>query len=68
MGILMGCAIIAAVPVGLALYFHFTWILIPVFLLLAAVAFFFYERSLRSVEAFALSHRDQLFEELCKAS
>jgi ABC-2 type transport system permease protein len=68
MGILMASATIAAVPVGLAIYFHVNWPLIPLFALFAAVALFFYERSLRSIEAFALNHRDQLFEELCKAS
>lgn len=67
MGILMGCAILAAIPAGLAIYFHITWILVPVFLVYAAVALFFYERSLRSIETFALNHRDELFEELCKA-
>jgi ABC-2 type transport system permease protein len=68
MGILMASAIVAAIPVGLAIYFHVTWPLVPLFAVLACVALFFYERSLRSIETFALNHRDQLFEELCKAS
>jgi ABC-2 type transport system permease protein len=68
MGILTGSAIVAAVPVGLALYFHVTWFLVPVFLLFAGAALYFYERSLRSIEAFAMGHRDQFFEEMCKAS
>jgi membrane-bound metal-dependent hydrolase YbcI (DUF457 family) len=67
MGILMGSAAVAAVPVGLALYFQVTWFLVPVFVLFAGAALYFYELSLRSIDAFALNHRDQFFEEMCKA-
>jgi len=67
MGILMGSAIVAAIPIGLALYFHVTWFLLPMFAIFAGVALFFYRRSLQSIEAFALAHRDSLFQELCKA-
>jgi ABC-2 type transport system permease protein len=67
MGILMASSLVAAVPIGLAIYFGKTWPLLPLFLVLAGAALYFYERSLRSIDAFAMEHRDQLFEELCKA-
>jgi ABC-2 type transport system permease protein len=68
MGILLGSAAIAAVPAGLAIYYHVLWPLVPVFALFAAAGLFFYERSLRSLDAFALVHREELFAELTKAS
>jgi ABC-2 type transport system permease protein len=67
MGILMASSLIAAVPIGLAVYFQKTWPLVPLFLVFAGAALYFYERSLRSIDAFALERREQLFEELCKA-
>jgi ABC-2 type transport system permease protein len=68
MGILLGSATVAAVPIGLAFYLDKTWIMLPFFLVFALVAAFFYERSLRSIDRFALTHREELFEELCKAA
>jgi ABC-2 type transport system permease protein len=67
MGILMASSLMAAVPIGLAVYFHKTWPLLPLFLVFAGAALYFYERSLRSIDAFAMEHRDELFEELCKS-
>jgi ABC-2 type transport system permease protein len=67
MGILMGSATLAAVPVGLALYFNKDWFLLPIFAVFAMVAVYFYTRSLESLDAFALEHREELFAELCKA-
>jgi len=67
MGILMASVLIAAVPIGLGLYFHHVWWLVPVFAVFATAALYVYERSLRSLDRYALDHRDQLFEELCKA-
>jgi ABC-2 type transport system permease protein len=68
MGILMASSLLAAVPIGLAIYFHRTWPLLPLFLVFAGTALYFYERSLRSIDAFAMEHREPLFEELCKAA
>jgi ABC-2 type transport system permease protein len=68
MGILLGSAAVAAVPIGLAFYLDKTWIMLPFFLVFALVAAFFYERSLRSIDRYALAHREELFEELCKAA
>ena len=67
MGILLGSATVAAVPVGLALYFNKDWFLVPIFAVFAAVAVYCYERSLRTLDNFALAHREELFAELCKA-
>jgi ABC-2 type transport system permease protein len=67
MGILMASSLVAAVPIGLALYFHKTWPLVPLFLIFGGTALYFYERSLRSIDEFAMERREQLFEELCKA-
>ena len=67
MGILLGSALLAAVPVGLALYFGVDWFLLPIFAAFAGLAAFFYSRSLRSLDRFALEHREELFAELCKA-
>jgi ABC-2 type transport system permease protein len=68
MGILTGSILIAAGPTALALYLHHTWILLPSAVLYAAVGAFVYERGLRSIDQFALAHREELFAELCKAS
>ena len=68
MGILLGSAVVAAAPIGLAFYLDKTWVMLPFFFVFALVAAFFYERSLRSIDHFALAHREELFEELCKAA
>jgi ABC-2 type transport system permease protein len=67
MGILMGSIVIAAIPAGLAYYLHHTWILLPAAIVYVAAAAFFYERSLQSLDRYALIHREELFTELCKA-
>ncbi len=67
MGILLGSAALAAVPVALALYLKQDWFLLPVFGSLAAAVVYFYRRSLASLDQFALDHREELFTELCKA-
>ncbi|QMV19264.1 hypothetical protein GOB94_11665 [Granulicella sp. 5B5] len=67
MGILFGSALLAAVPVGLAVYLKVDWFLVPIFAVFAGLAVFFYARSLRSLDRFALEHREELFTELCKA-
>ena len=67
MGILMLSAGFAAVPVGLSLYLQKDWFLLPIFVVYAGAAVFFYSRSLESLDRFALEHREELFTELCKA-
>jgi ABC-2 type transport system permease protein len=68
MGILMTSAVVAALPIGLAFYLDRMWIMLPFFIVFALIAGYFYERSLRSIDRFALAHRDEFFEELCKAA
>jgi ABC-2 type transport system permease protein len=68
LGILTGSMLVAAIPAALGLYFHQLWIVLPVAILYAAIAAFFYERSLRSFDQYALDHREELFAELCKAA
>ena len=53
---------------GLALWFHFVWLLVPVFGVFAAAGLWVYLRSLSSMDRFVLEHREQLFAELCKAA
>ncbi len=67
MGILLGSATLAAIPVGLAVYFNKDWFLLPIFAVFAVAAVYFYTRSLNSLDSFALAHREELFAELCKA-
>ena len=67
MGILTGSMFIAALPAALAFYFDHTWILLPIAVIYAAIAIFIYERSLRTIDTYALTHREELFTELCKA-
>lgn len=67
MGILFGSAMLAAVPVGLAVYLQRDWFLPPIFAVYAGLAVFLYSRSLQSLDRFALEHREELFAELCKA-
>jgi ABC-2 type transport system permease protein len=51
-----------------AYFLHAMWALVPVSAVFAGVGCFVYERSLRSIDRFALDHREELFTELCKAS
>jgi ABC-2 type transport system permease protein len=61
-------AVTLAAMLALAGYFlHLLWTLVPIFAVLAAAAFALYWRSLTGLDRYALAHREQLFEELCKA-
>jgi ABC-2 type transport system permease protein len=42
------------------------WLLVPIFLALAAAAFIFYIHVLNRLDTIALTHREELSEELCK--
>ena len=66
MGVLLGSAALGAASLLLATYLHAMWILLPVFLALAAGALLIYRNGLRSIDRFTLDHREELFEELCK--
>ena len=66
MGLLLGSAGIGAGLLFLGIFFGMPWLPLPIFAVLAGVAVFVYVRSLDSIDRFALAHRDELFEELCK--
>jgi ABC-2 type transport system permease protein len=68
LGILMLSSSVAAGLLFGALWLHVMWTLIPVSIVFAGIGVFVYERSLRSIDRFALDHREELFAELCKAS
>jgi ABC-2 type transport system permease protein len=66
MGVLLLSVGLAAAIFGAAMWFKAMWVLVPVFALFFAGALWAYLVSLRSVDAFAMEHREALFEELCK--
>jgi ABC-2 type transport system permease protein len=67
-GIFFAAVLIAAALSVAGYFLHLLWLLVPIFAVLAAAAFALYWRSLTRLDRYALAHRDQLFEELCKAS
>jgi ABC-2 type transport system permease protein len=67
-GIFFAAIAIAATLAVAGYFLHLLWLLVPIFAVLAAASFALYWRSLHGLDRFALDHRDQLFEELCKAS
>jgi ABC-2 type transport system permease protein len=66
MGILLGSAAVGALVLLGARLLHLPWLPLPIMAAYAAVGFFVYTRSLTTIDSFALDHRDELFEELCK--
>jgi ABC-2 type transport system permease protein len=67
LGILVACLGIAFVIVTLANYLGRPWLMVPVFLALALIAFIVYVQVLNRLDAIAFEHREDLAEELCKA-
>jgi ABC-2 type transport system permease protein len=66
MGILLASAVVGGGVLFGAMYLHLMWLPVPFFAVYAAVAVWFYWRSLGSIDAFAMEHREELFLELCK--
>jgi ABC-2 type transport system permease protein len=66
LGVLALSSGVAAGLFFLCIWLHQQWILIPIFTIFAAVGVFIYANSLRSIDQFALDHREPLFAELCK--
>jgi ABC-2 type transport system permease protein len=66
LGVLALSAGLAAGLFFLCIWFHQQWLLIPIFAIFAAIGASIYVTSLRSIDQFALDHRETLFEELCK--
>jgi ABC-2 type transport system permease protein len=67
LGILVACLAIAFVVITLANYFARPWLMVPIFLALALIAFLVYLQVLNRLDAIALEHREDLAEELSKA-
>jgi ABC-2 type transport system permease protein len=67
LGIFLGCFAIGCGVIALASFLDRPWLMIPIFLALAAAAFVFYQQVLNRLDAKALLHRQDLAEELCKA-
>jgi ABC-2 type transport system permease protein len=67
LGILVACAAIGFAVLVLAADFGRPWLMVPILLALAIAAFTFYLAVLNRLDTIALSHREALAEELCKA-
>lgn len=59
---------VAAGIFGLCFWLQQMWALVPVFAIFAATGVAFYLQSLKSVDQYALDHREELLAELCKQS
>ena len=67
LGILVACLAIAFVVITFANYLTRPWLMVPIFLALALIAFLVYVQVLNRLDAIAFEHREDLTEELCKA-
>jgi ABC-2 type transport system permease protein len=67
-GIFFASSAIAAALAIAGYFLHLLWVLVPIYAVLAATAALLYVRGLHSIDSYAQNHREQLFEELCKAS
>jgi ABC-2 type transport system permease protein len=66
MAVLMVSSGVAAGIFFLCFWLHALWALVPIFAVFAAVGVGFYLRSLKTMDRFALDHREELLLELCK--
>jgi len=67
MAVMMVSSGVAAGVFFLCFWVRATWALVPVFAVFAGVGVWFYMRSLKGVDRFAMEHREELLVELCKA-
>jgi ABC-2 type transport system permease protein len=67
LGMIAVCAAIGAAVLLLCSYLDRSWLMIPIFVALAIIAFIVYLQVLSRLDTFALAHRETLSEELCKA-
>jgi ABC-2 type transport system permease protein len=67
MAVMMVSGGVAAGVFALCFWLHTMWALVPVFAIFAAVGVWFYLQSLKTIDRFALEHREELMLELCKA-
>ncbi|WP_158789651.1 hypothetical protein [Granulicella sp. L46] len=68
MAVLMVSSGVAAGIFFLCFWLHALWALVPIFAVFAAVGVGFYLQSLKTIDRFALDHREELLLELCKAA
>jgi len=71
-GLIAMAVMMVSSGVGAGIFFlcfslHAMWALVPVFAVFAAVGVWFYLESLKTMDRFALDHREELMLELCKA-
>jgi ABC-2 type transport system permease protein len=67
MAVMMVSSGVAAGVFALCFWLHTMWALVPVFAVFAAAGIWFYLQSLKTIDRFALDHREELLLELCKA-
>jgi ABC-2 type transport system permease protein len=67
LAMIVACAGIGAAVLLLCNYLDRPWLMIPIFLTLAILAFIVYLQVLNRLDTVALTHRETLTEELCKA-
>jgi ABC-2 type transport system permease protein len=67
LGVVLGCLGIGYTVIVIAGTLDSSWLMVPIFLALALIAFVVYLRVLNRLDAMALDHREDLAEELCKA-
>jgi ABC-2 type transport system permease protein len=66
LGVMLVSSGVAAGLFGLCYWLHAMWLLVPIFAVFAAVGVGVYLQSLKSVDRYAMEHREELFLELCK--
>jgi ABC-2 type transport system permease protein len=67
LAVMMVSSGVAAGIFFLCFWLHAMWALVPIFAVFAAVGVAVYLRSLKTIDRFALDHREELLLELCKA-
>jgi len=67
-GIFFASVAVAAVLALAGYFLHLLWTLVPIFAVFTAAAAILYWRGLTTLDRYAQDHREQLFEELCKAT
>jgi ABC-2 type transport system permease protein len=67
LGVVLGCLGIGYAVIVTAGNLARPWLMVPIFLALALIAFIIYLQVLNRLDAMALNHREDLAEELCKA-
>jgi ABC-2 type transport system permease protein len=68
MAVMMVASGVAAGLFALCFWLHQLWALVPIFAIFAAVGIGFYLQSLKTIDQYALDHREEMLVELCKQS